>query len=131
MRAPPVPIPRMDPRSRPIEPFLQLSTDDLLAAMVLLLPAGFLYSHRDMLAAAVTGVAGVLAAIPLILFPPVDGRRGYARVLAWALWLFDPRIFYVHLRSPGPVAQIYVREVLADGRRGRRRLLSDPSTRGG
>ncbi len=127
MRAPPVPIPRMDPRSRPIEPFLGLSTDDLIAAMVLLMPAGVFYTYRDMLGAAVAAAAGVVAAVPLVLFPPVDGRRGYARLLAWALWLFDPRIFYVHLRGPGSEPQLYVREVLADGRRGRRRLLSDPS----
>ena len=127
MRAPPVPIPRMDPRSRPIEPFFALSTDDLIAAMVLLMPAGVLYNYRDILAAAIAGAAGAVAAIPLVLFPPVDGRRGYARLLAWALWLFDPRIFYVHLRPPGSDPQIYVREVLTDGRRGRRRLLSDPS----
>lgn len=35
LRANPVPIPRVDPRSNPIDPFLQLSMDDLGVAPVL------------------------------------------------------------------------------------------------
>lgn len=128
MRSPPVPIPRMDPRSRPIDPFLQLQADDLLAAVVLVLPAIVLYSRHMHVAAAVAGAVGVAAAVPLVLWPPVDGRRGYARLAAWAMWLFDPRVFLVTQRPAG-AARIYVSEVMADGSRGRRRLLPDTPAR--
>ncbi len=130
MRLPPVPVPRVDPRRSALDPFLGLESDDLMAAGALLVPAAVLYSYSSHLAALVAGIVGVVAAIPLILFPPVGGRRGYARLLAWATWLF------VHRRCDPPsvdreqsLPPIYAQEVLADGSRGRRFLLPDPPAR--
>jgi len=131
LRANPVPIPRVDPRSNPIDPFLQLSMDDLMALGVLLLPAITLYSVGHQAAALASGSVGVLGAIPLVLLPPVDGRKGYARLVAWASWLFEPRVFFPRAGddSESRTPRMYVREVMSDGRRGRRFLLPDPSAR--
>lgn len=100
-----------------------------MAAAALLMPAAVCYTYGSHLAALVAGIAGAVAAVPLILFPPQSGRRGYARLLAWSTWLWEPR------RCDPPsvdrdqaLPPIYTMEVMSDGSRGRRRLLPDPPT---
>lgn len=101
----------------------------MIAAGGCILPALALYSLGSTTAAIAAGVVGAVAAVPLILWPPQGGRRGYARLVAWATWLWEPR------RCDPPsvdrdqtLPPIYTMEVISDGSRGRRRLLPDPPT---
>lgn len=130
MRLPPVPVPRVDPRRSAVDPFLGLESDDLMAAGALLVPAAALYSFGSGAAALVAAIAGAVAAVPLILWSPVAGRRGYARLMAWLTWHWEPR----RCDPPGAGADaslphMYAVEVTSDGRRGRRFLLPDPPAR--
>ncbi len=132
MRLAPVPVPRVDPRRSAVDPFWGLESEDLMAAGGLILPAAALYTYGSSTAAIVAGIAGALAAVPLILWPARDGRRGYARLLAYATWLWEPR------RCDPPsvdraeaLPYMYATEVMSDGRRGRRHVLPDPPARRG
>ncbi len=129
MRLAPIPVPRVDPRRSALDPFFGLEGDDMIAAGGCILPALALYSLGSTTAAIAAGVVGAVAAVPLILWPPQGGRRGYARLVAWATWLWEPR------RCDPPsvdrdqtLPPIYTMEVISDGSRGRRRLLPDPPT---
>jgi hypothetical protein len=106
-----------------------MESEDLMAAAALLVPAAVLYSYSSHTAAIVAGLAGTLAAFPLVLFPPRDGRRGYARLLAWLTWLWEPRRCDPATAGEAKLQPIYIEEVRSDGRRGRRFLLPDPPAR--
>ena len=129
MRLSPVPVPRVDPRRSALDPFIGLESEDLIAAAALLAPAAVLYTYGSSLAAAIAGIAGAAAAVPLILFSPQNGRRGYARLLAWVTWLWEPgRCDPLTVDRAGALPYMYAQEVTSDGARGRRRLLPDPPT---
>lgn len=132
MRCAPIPVPRNDPRHAPLDPFLSLTSEDLMAAGALLAPAAAVYGAQATHLAVALAVAGLLACVPLILFPPKDGRRGYARVLAWATWLFEPRTCVPPtVARVRPARPAYILEVMPDGGRGRRHVLPDPAPGGG